>query len=237
MRDLSRIKALVVTGAVALGGIALAAAPAHAGTGAAGLSAAGGQDAVLVTGYGFKTGASVNINILEDTDGGTGATVTGADNVTVGQGGHISQLFTNLDYNNQPVWVAANQLYPAPPLGLGGTLFAQTTISPATTGPLPDFAANGTGQLGGSPCIEPLSVQAIGFQPGTSVQLELWTNAGVDKMLSETTVPVDHDANNNTGEINTTLPTDGYEGLVWITATQSPNPDQIPLILDEVSVC
>jgi hypothetical protein len=213
MKHFGRIKALVVTGALALGGLAVAAAPAHAGT--VSMTALGGPGVVQVTGWGFTADATVNLVVLEDIPnagggpGNIGAALTNQIPVQVQPDGYLGYTFYHLSDNGSSysgnVFVAANQLSPAPPVGPGGTLFAQAAVTspPAyyTSFPRQYF------------CGDDVSVEAYGFDTYASVQLELWTQHF--KLVSADTAP-----GAGSGEIGGTLPTDGQTGMMWVSATQ-----------------
>jgi hypothetical protein len=211
MKHLGRIKALAVTGAMVLGALTLAAAPAHAGTGT--LSAFGGAGVLDVYGSGFTPGASVDLIVLvrtpPDADGDTiGTAVTTEHYTTVDKYGDVQYPVYNMFENGKPyggpVWVVVSQLAPAPPIGLGGALWAQAAVSPP-----PTVTATQDGCGSGSTVF----VTGDGFESGTSVLLELLQNS---KPLATTTAtgPVD----------GYELPTGGHTGLATLEAKEEPSP-------------
>jgi hypothetical protein len=240
MKHFGQIKALMVTGAMALGGLALAAAPAHAATGSAGISAvvrpvppnpappphtppgsetisaASGAGVLEVTGSGFTTGATVDLNVLVDNTsagggpGDIGAALTSTETTTVQAGGSISYPFYGLNNNGVPY--SGPVLVEANPVGPGSTVWTQSAVILP-----PFFSSTFTEQFFAG---DPITVLAYDFDPGTSVQLNLWTTGQNYRLLSTTTVPVESD-----GQIymEGALPTDGYTGSVWIQAIQSPD--------------
>jgi hypothetical protein len=110
-------------------------------------------------------------------------------------------------------------LWMAGAVALGGIALAAAPAHAA------NFAPNGTGQLGaGYPqnCGEPLSIEGIGFLPGTPVTLEVYGGKYQNTMIYAATVPVDYFA--GTGYIYATaqLPATYLPGKVSIFGWQQP---------------
>ena len=202
MKHFRRLKLLMLSGAVVFAGLTWAAAPALANSSPS-FNAYGGPAGVWVSGSGFTAGASVRINVISN----PGWKSVGSQTTQVDPYGDIGVEFHNVSYAGS-VWVAADQLSPAPSLG---TLWAQTVVSPP-----PQFLVNGTGQ---PYCGYPVSVAAYGFEPYYNVRLELLPqnlSTVLDTRLTTAT---------GTGNAYASPPLSakGYTGWAWIVADEYGN--------------
>jgi hypothetical protein len=200
MKYFRRIKVFILSGAVAFGGLVWAAAPALASPS---LSAYGGPAEIWVSGSGFTAGASVRIDVISN----PGWRSVRSETTQADQYGDLGVEFYNLSYAGS-VWVAADQLSPAPSLG---TLWAQTTVSPP-----PQFLVNGTGQ---PYCGYPVSVEAYGFERYYNVRLELLPQ-NLSTVLDTRLTTAD-----GIGDAYASPPlsTKGYTGWAWIVADEYGN--------------
>jgi hypothetical protein len=214
MKRFGRIGALVLTGGVVLGGLTLGTGQAHAMS--ASLGASGGPGVIWVSGEGFSAGASIHVEALSSPNL---TLVTAQMTVQVGQNGSFGVQLTNRSYIG-PVWVAADTSL--------GTIWAQTVTSLP-----PSFTANGTGQ---DRCGAPVGVEAVNFQPASSVRVEL-LNQSLE-VLSWATTTAD-----GMGDVSAWpgLSPHGYAGPARIAIDETPTPgtgEAAPATLwDELNVC